>query len=63
MKTCKPKIETKTKIKKLHKEQKRKERKCFWSWPWGHCFHSQADGLFFCCGCDKIINSEIFIVA
>lgn len=34
---------------------KRLIRKCFWSWPWGHCSnHTELDnGQYYCCNCPK----------
>jgi hypothetical protein len=43
--------------RKHAKDKRRQQRKCFWSWPFGHCFHTQmTDDLTYwskCCRCEK----------
>lgn len=43
------------KVSLIEKAHKSVIRKCFWSWPWGHCYHAQLNKTEeVCCYCAKV---------
>lgn len=49
MKRCKE-MET---IVTEEKAKRARERRCFWTWPFGHCYH-ETRGVSKCCECGKV---------
>lgn len=52
MKPCRDTKEKRKREREAKREKIRKQKKCFWQWPLGHCWHYDGNA-YKCCGCAK----------
>lgn len=41
---------------RLDKERRARERRCFWTWRWGHVYRKLDNGARVCDACFKIVH-------